>query len=99
MLPSNPETNTAVKPIIKLLLLTALIVLANSLLLAADRGTLIREAIIYISPDTTSSKLGQVERGRELILLDKSHEWLHVEAMLGSALARDPAFVSEEEDE
>ena len=87
------------KPITKLLHLTALIVLGNSLLLAADRGTLVREAVIYISPDTTSSKLGQVERGRELILLDKTHGWLHVEAMLGSALARDRAFVLEEEDE
>ena len=99
MLPSNPETNTTVKPITKLLLLTGLIVLANSLLLAADRGTLVREAIIYISPDTTSNKLGQVERGRELILLDKSRNWLHVEALLGSSLAPDPAFVLEDEDE
>jgi hypothetical protein len=99
VLPSNPETNTTVKPITKLLRLIALIVLGNSLLLAADRGTLVREAIIYISPDTSSSKLGQVERGRELILLDKSRNWLHVEAMLGSTLTRDPAFVLEEEDE
>ena len=36
MLPSNPETNTTVQPITKLLLLTALIVLGNSLLLAAN---------------------------------------------------------------
>ena len=86
------------KPITTLLHLITLIVLGNSLLLAADRGTLIREAILYISPDTTSNKLGQVERGRELILLDKSHDWLHVEAMLGSTLARDPAFVEEEEE-
>jgi hypothetical protein len=99
MLPSIPETNTAVKPITKLLLLTTLIVLGNSLLLAADRGTLVREAIIYISPDTTSNKLGQVERGRELILLDKSRNWLHVEALLGSSLAPDPAFVLDEEEE
>ena len=99
MLPSNPETNTAVKPITKLLLLTALIVLGNSVLLAADRGTLVREAVIYISPDPTSNKLAQVERGRELILLDKSRNWLHVEALLGSALTPDPAFVLEDEDE
>jgi len=99
MLPSKPETNTAVKPITKLLLLTALIVLGSSLLLAADRGTLVREAVIYISPDATSNKLGQVERGRELILLDKSRNWLHVEALLGSSLAHDPAFVLEDEDE
>ena len=99
MLPSNPETNTAVKPITKLLLLTALIVLGDSRLLAADRGTLVREAVIYISPDPTSNKLAQVERGRELILLDKSRNWLHVEALLGSALTPDPAFVLEDEDE
>ena len=83
----------------KLLLLTALIVLGSSLLLAADRGTLVREAVIYISPDATSNRLGQVERGRELILLDKSRNWLHVEALLGSSLAHDPAFVLEDEDE
>jgi outer membrane protein assembly factor BamD (BamD/ComL family) len=90
--------NTAVKPISKILHLTVLIVLYNSLLLAADRGTLVREAVLYLSPDTTSNKLAQVERGREVILLDKSHDWLHVEALLGSSLAPDPAFVLEDED-
>jgi len=50
-------------------------------------------------PDTTSNKLSQVERGRELILLDKSHSWLHVEALLGAAQTPDPAFVLEDEDE
>ncbi len=87
------------KPTTKLLYSIALIVLGNSLLPAADRGTLVREAVIYLSPDTASSKLAQAERGRELILLDKSHNWLHVEALLGSALSRDPAFVMEGEDE
>jgi hypothetical protein len=93
------ETNTTVKPITKLQYLIALIVLCNSLLLAADRGTIVREAVIYLSPDTTSNKLGQVERGRELILLDKSPNWLHVEALLGSTYAPDPAFVLEDEDQ
>ncbi len=87
------------KPITKLLLLTVLMVLGNSLLLAADRGTLIREAVIYLSPDATSSKLGRAERGREVILLDKSHNWLHVEALLGLAQTPDPAFVLDDEDE
>ncbi len=97
MLPSNLETNTAVKTIGKLLYLTVLTVLGNSLLLASDRGTLVREAILYLAPDTTSNKLAQVERGRELILLDKSHDWLHVEALLGSQ-TRDSAFIMEDED-
>ena len=87
------------KPITKLPLLIVLIVVGNSLLLAADRGTLVREAVIYLSPDTTSNKLAQVERGRELILLDKSHNWLHVEALLGLAQTPDPAIVSDDEDQ
>ncbi len=104
MLPSNPEANTTMQPIAKLLLrllllMTVLIVLGNSPLLAADRGTLVREAIIYLSPDTTSNKLGQAERGRELILLDKSHNWLHVEALLGFAKTPDPNFVTDEDEE
>jgi len=95
----EPETNTTVKSIAKLLLPVTLIVLGNTFLLAADRGTLVREAIIYLSPDTSSNKLGEVQRGRELILLDKSRNWLHVEALLGSSLTPDPAFVFDDEDE
>jgi outer membrane protein assembly factor BamD (BamD/ComL family) len=79
--------------------LIALIVMGNSLLMAADRGTLVREAVIYLSPDTSSNKLAQVERGRELILLERSPKWLHVEALLGSNNAVDPAFVLEDEDQ
>ena len=86
-------------PITKLFYLITLIVLGNCLLLAADRGTLVREAVIYLSPDTNSNKLAQVERGRELILLEKSPKWLHVEALLGSAHAPDPAFVLEDDDQ
>jgi len=93
------ETKATVKIIVKLAHLIAMVVMGNSLLLAADRGTLVREAIIYISPDATSNKLGQVERGRELILLDKSRNWLHVEALLGFAQTPDAAFVLEDEDE
>jgi hypothetical protein len=64
---------------------------------AADHGTLVREAILYLSPDSNSSKLGQVERGREIILLDKSSRWLHVEALLGYANTPDPAFIEDDE--
>jgi outer membrane protein assembly factor BamD (BamD/ComL family) len=86
-----------VKPTVRLLVCIVFL-LGNSLLLAADRGTLVREAVLYLSPDTTSNKLANVERGRELVLLEKSHDWLHVEAMLGSP-TRDAAFINEDEDE
>jgi hypothetical protein len=51
---------------------------------AADyqRGALVRVAQIYLSPDTSSAKLSEMDRGREVIVLEASREWLHVEANL-----------------
>jgi len=46
----------------------------------AQRGAMIRVTNIYISPDASSPKLGEVERGREVIVLDTSRDWLKVEA-------------------
>jgi len=63
--------------------IATLLVIGSSSLFAAERGALVREAIIYLSPDTASAKLGNVERGRELIVLDASRGWLHVEALFG----------------
>ena len=47
---------------------------------AAERGAMMRVAKIYLNPDSTSAKLGEVERGREVIILENGHDWLHVEA-------------------
>ncbi|MGA8301412.1 MAG: outer membrane protein assembly factor BamD [Terriglobales bacterium] len=66
---------------------------------AADRGTIVREAIVYISPDSSSHKLAQAERGREIILLDRSRNWIQVEALLGYANNPDPAFIDDDEDQ
>jgi outer membrane protein assembly factor BamD (BamD/ComL family) len=49
----------------------------------ADRGTLVRVANLYLSPDTNSAKLVEMERGRELVLLETSRDWVHVQAILG----------------
>ena len=48
----------------------------------ARSATTLRVAIIYVTPDTTSAKLGEIERGRDVILLETSREWLKVEANL-----------------
>ncbi len=48
-----------------------------------ERAILVREATIYLSPDTASAKLAKAERGREVGILDKTREYLHVFAMLG----------------
>jgi outer membrane protein assembly factor BamD (BamD/ComL family) len=44
---------------------------------------MVRAASIYISPDASSAKLGEVERGREVVVFETSGDWAHVEALLG----------------
>ncbi len=81
------------------LFVVAIVVSASAPLAAADRGTIVREAIIYISPDSTSHKLAQADRGREIILLDRSRNWIQVEALLGYVNNPDAAFVDDDEEE
>ena len=50
---------------------------------AAERATIVRPANLYLSPDSSSAKLAEVGRGRELIILETSRNWIHVEALLG----------------
>jgi len=53
-------------------------------LAAGEHGTLVRVANIYLSPDTNSTKMAEIERGRELVVLENSSPpWAHVEALLG----------------
>src|SRR5437899_11145155 len=47
---------------------------------AAERGRLVRVGNLYLSPDANSAKLADVERGREVVILETSRDWLHVEA-------------------
>lgn len=46
------------------------------------RATTIRVAGIYLSPDPSSAKLADVDRGREVIFLETSGDWIKVEANL-----------------
>src|SRR5271163_4969629 len=46
------------------------------------RGTPIRVGSIYLSPDSSSNKLADIDRGREVVILETSGDWLHVEAVL-----------------
>jgi len=63
----------------RILVLLFLALLAPSAWAApADHGILVREAFLYLAPDATSAKMGNVARGREVAILEKSREWLHV---------------------
>jgi len=44
------------------------------------RGTPVQVASIYLSPDSSSNKLADIDRGREVVILEASGDWLHVEA-------------------
>ncbi|HEY1262443.1 MAG TPA: hypothetical protein VGF06_02905 [Terriglobales bacterium] len=54
----------------------------------------VRTAPIYISPESSSAKLGEVGRGREVIILEKTPGWLHVQANVAAKLMEDPRIVS-----
>ncbi len=47
-------------------------------------GASVRSAPMYLSPDSTSAKLGDVGRGREVVIMEKSPGWLHVQANLAA---------------
>src|SRR5947209_12231400 len=53
-------------------------------LLSADvvRAAAIRVTGLYLSPDASSTKLADIDRGREVIYLETSGDWVHVEANL-----------------
>jgi outer membrane protein assembly factor BamD (BamD/ComL family) len=48
----------------------------------AQRGTLVHEETMRVAPSLEAARLGEAGRGRELIVLDASHDWVHVEAIL-----------------
>jgi outer membrane protein assembly factor BamD (BamD/ComL family) len=48
----------------------------------ALRGTVINEETIRVSPSGDTAKLGEASRGYELVILDSTRDWTHVEAML-----------------
>ena len=60
----------------------------------AQRGTLVHEETIRVSPSGDTAKLGEVGRGHELVVIDASSDWTHVEAII-----REPRRDSDEDDE
>jgi hypothetical protein len=48
----------------------------------AQRGTLVKEESIRVAADAGSAKLGEAERGHELVIIETTPNWIHVEAIL-----------------
>jgi hypothetical protein len=66
-------------------LVALLCALLSSAAMAAERGTVIRKAVIYVAPDTSSAKLATADRGREAVVLERTPGWVHVIATLMDA--------------
>jgi hypothetical protein len=62
------------------IVLSALICAAGVAAAEVERGVTVSPTTMYIAPDTTSSKLANLERGRELVVLERSKDWVHVTA-------------------
>ena len=59
--------------------LSTLIVLACLPAVAAiERGVMLREGVIYVSPDAHSAKLSNIGRGREVAVMERSPGWAEV---------------------
>lgn len=48
----------------------------------AQRGTLVHEETIRVAPAADAARLGEAGRGHELVIIDTSRDWVHVEAIL-----------------
>lgn len=57
---------------------------------STQRGVMVRVANIYISPDPNAAKLAQIERGREVAILEHSNQWVHVFATLAGQRSENP---------
>ena len=50
-----------------------------------ERGVVVHPGNIYLQPDTAATRLTTIERGRELVVLDHSNDWIHVLATVEEA--------------
>jgi outer membrane protein assembly factor BamD (BamD/ComL family) len=70
-------------PINAALTIAASILLSSTFAFAAaQRGTLVHEETIRVSPNANAARLGEAGRGHELVIIETSGAWVHVEAIL-----------------
>jgi outer membrane protein assembly factor BamD (BamD/ComL family) len=62
--------------------IAAALLFAPFALADALRGTLVHEETIRVAPNADAAKLVEVGRGHELIIIETSRDWVHVQAIL-----------------
>src|SRR5579864_2576429 len=74
-------------------LLATLLTFPVSVGAQSQRGTLVHEESIRVSPSGDAAKLGEAGRGHELVIIETGHDWTHVEAIL-----KEPSKDADEDD-
>jgi hypothetical protein len=69
-----------------LLIVAAIFVFTASAFAETERGIMVREAQLFVSPDSAAAKLGMVGRGREVAVIDRSHDFIKVFANIDKEL-------------
>jgi hypothetical protein len=72
---------------LSLLNVALLLILSASAFAQAERGVMVRDANLFVSPDASSQKLGTVGRGREVAVIEKSHDYVKVLANVDKELS------------
>lgn len=67
----------------------AIVIAFSTAALAADHAIMVRSANVYLSPDASTQKLAQLERGREVIIIERSNQWAHVLATISQQFGED----------
>src|ERR1700751_3205195 len=62
--------------------LAAIAILAPFARAQALRGTLVHEETLHVAPSADAARLSQVDRGHELIIIETSRDWTHVQAIM-----------------
>ena len=79
------------------IVLLATLVIAQSAFADALRGTLVSEETIRVAPSADAARVGDANRGNELIILSTSSGWVNVQAILRVPSNEDDATEEEAE--
>jgi outer membrane protein assembly factor BamD (BamD/ComL family) len=69
-------------PVLASVIALTILVAATFAFAEVQRGTLVSEETIRVAPSATAARLGEAGRGHELVIIETSRDWVHVEAIL-----------------
>jgi len=72
------------------------LLLASFAFAQAQRGTLVHPETIRVSPNADAARVGDAGRGHELVIIETSRDWVHVEAILRAPSHEEGATEEEE---